>query len=167
MARINQVLSFTQPTPTTLQWSLGAQATVLDISRLSGAVMTRAAIHGLKQRCGDKAALGQEASAQAKFDAVRAMVDHYNSGTEEWNLSRQGGGRKSEADWVTEAIAALYEEELSDAEARIVMWAESKECDVPTMCKALAKSAKVAVKIAELKHGDGSGVDADELLGDI
>lgn len=64
---------------------------VLELDRVSDACRTYAAYHGFGQRCGDAAAIeraahgGKTAPAQAKWDAIRALVEHYNSGAEGWS----------------------------------------------------------------------------------
>lgn len=68
-----------------------AQALVLDLSKVSEACRTYAAFHGFGQRIGDAAAMeraahgGKTAPAQAKWDAMSALVEHYNSGAEGWS----------------------------------------------------------------------------------
>lgn len=67
------------------------EALVLDLSRVSEACRTYAAFHGFGQRIGDAAAIerasngGKTASAQTKWDAMSALVAHYNSGAECWS----------------------------------------------------------------------------------
>lgn len=64
---------------------------VLDLNSVSEQCRTYAAYHGFGQRIGDAAAMeraargGKSASPQEKFDAMRALVEHYNSGAEGWS----------------------------------------------------------------------------------
>ena len=64
---------------------------VLEMDRVSAACRTYAAYHGFGQRIGDAAAIeraahgGKTAPAQAKWDALSALVTHYNSGAEGWS----------------------------------------------------------------------------------
>jgi hypothetical protein len=81
-----QTLTFTVP---------GVSETLtLDLTRVSDACRTYAVYHGFGQRIGDAAALeraqrgGKSASAQEKWNALKVLVDHYNSGAESWSPKR-------------------------------------------------------------------------------
>jgi hypothetical protein len=64
---------------------------VLNLDSVSESCRTYAAYHGFGQRIGDAAAIeralngGKTASPQAKWDAMNALVSHYNSGAEGWS----------------------------------------------------------------------------------
>lgn len=64
---------------------------VLNLDSVSEACRTYAGYHGFGQRVGDAAAMeraargGKSATAQEKWDAMAALVNHYNSGAEGWS----------------------------------------------------------------------------------
>lgn len=102
---------------------------VLDTAKLSLAVIQRAAWHGLKQRVSDRAAIsrntdtGKPASPKDKLDAMRALVDHYHSGTNEWSMKREGGAGQSADSLLCEAMAQVYP---GKTEAEIKEWVKGK-----------------------------------------
>lgn len=67
--------------------------------RGSDALPSDAEKHGWEQRIGDKAAMskdtktGKPATVESKRDAMKALIDYYESGAAEWNLR---GGRAPE-----------------------------------------------------------------------
>lgn len=64
---------------------------VLEMDKVSEACRTYAGYHGFGQRIGDAAAMeraargGKSATPQEKWDAMNALVAHYNSGAEGWS----------------------------------------------------------------------------------
>jgi hypothetical protein len=68
-----------------------AEPLVLNLDSVSESCRTYAGYHGFGQRIGDAAAMeraargGKSASAQEKWDAMAALVSHYNSGAEGWS----------------------------------------------------------------------------------
>lgn len=70
------------------------QPLILDMEKVSEACKTYAGYHGFGQRIGDAAALerstrgGKSATAQEKWNAMSALVEHYNSGAEAWSPKR-------------------------------------------------------------------------------
>ena len=97
----------------------------LNLSRVSAAVRAMATIHGFKQRIADAAAIprdtatGKPASPADKFAAMRALVEHYESGSEEWSIRKSGGGGQSTG-LLRRAMAAFLIDRhaMSEADAR-------------------------------------------------
>lgn len=78
----------------------GVGILTLDLSKVHASNKEYAAFHGFKQRLVDAAALsadtatGKPATPQEKYDAIRLVVEHLNSGAEAWNRSGgEGAGR--------------------------------------------------------------------------
>ena len=75
----------------------GAGTCILSRSAISSTVTVRAMLHGLIQRVSDAAAksrdttTGLPATPEAKLAAMSRLVDHYNSGSEEWSPARVEG----------------------------------------------------------------------------
>ena len=73
---------------------LGAGEAVLRLNQVSAACKAEATIRGFNQRVVNAAALGRDkdtgkpATPAEKFEGVQALVEHYNSGTEEWSPAR-------------------------------------------------------------------------------
>ena len=87
--------------------------TIVFDTELAVHLMSRAACHGFEQRLRDRAAMsadtktGASATAQDKYDRIKALVDHYHAGGE-WEMrGAGGGGKKSEAAWILEALVAI------------------------------------------------------------
>lgn len=149
----------------------GAGTIVLDMAKLSDKIARRAAIHGMIQRVSDAAAIprdtktGKSATPQEKFDAMAELVEHYISGTTEWN--RKGAGRSPR--------------ELSGAgllRAVLELWQPKKPVEkINEFVKGL-KQAQIAALLSsselkefvdkareeELKKQQTEEVDAEELL---
>ena len=94
----NQVVKV-EVTDTALTFScIGHDGTAtLTLADVSAVIINRAAVHGLRQRIQDAAAqsrdevTGKPATPEEKFAAMKALVDHYMTGTIEWNVGRSGG----------------------------------------------------------------------------
>jgi hypothetical protein len=86
----------------TVTWTAtdGASVTI-HLERLHPSNKAYAALHGLKQKCGDAAAIGRSevtgksADDGEKLAAIREVVDHLESGSAEWNRKGSGGGGDS------------------------------------------------------------------------
>lgn len=74
--------------------------------------MFYASLHGFKQRLSDTAAQNAGTSLQDKLTAIRAIVEHYESGSPNWDRTRTSAPRKS----VDEMFKELSDD---DFEARI------------------------------------------------
>jgi len=172
MARNNQVVSFTQNDDGTQIFKVGAQSITFHPDLVSPANRTRAELHGWKQRISDKAALsrdpktGKSASAEDKFRAVAAIIAHYEAGGDSWDMPRVGGGGgRSEASYILEALANIQGLDVETMTARVAEMAEKRGLTSDTYLKRVATSNAVASEIARIKHGDAE--DADDLLEEL
>jgi len=79
---------------------LGAGECALRIGATAPEVQFEAMVRGFNQRCVNAAALGRDkdtgksATPAEKFAGVKALVDHYNSGSADWSPARTASGPK-------------------------------------------------------------------------
>jgi len=111
---INQTVTFT--------FDEGIAPITLAMSQVSPANATYAMLHGFAQRLGDNAAITKKdapdgVTEEMRRAAVQQMVDHYASGTVEWNL--KVSERKAPQNPVILAIAAKLGVTYAEAEAEV------------------------------------------------
>lgn len=165
-----------------LVWTYpGIGELVLDPDKVSATNRARFIVHGMKQRVNDAAALDADASGRvdprAKFEEMKRMIEHLESGTEEWNM-RPSAGATGPASYVTQALVALgtYQgvdvstPDLANAFVRRV--AEHPKFALKgEMAKARkwleANSKIIREKIAELRAAEAPAIDADAALGEL
>lgn len=86
----------------------GVPELVFDVNTMSAENMDYAIPFGMCHRLGDMAAIprkdGLVVTEQMRHDAIKAGMDHYASGTKEWNM--KGGTRAAPQNPVIQAIAA-------------------------------------------------------------
>lgn len=134
-------------------------------------LMTRAACHGFEQRLRDRAAMsadtktGLSATAQDKFERIKALVEHYHNGGE-WEMrGAGGGGKKAETEWILEALAAVKGTTADKMREMVAAAAAKKGIATDKYLKQVATVEEVALKVAQLKFGDQeAAVDLDELV---
>jgi hypothetical protein len=88
----------------------GLDGVIFDADKAHDAVRAYAMMHGFMQRLGDNAAISRTqkdgtvitVTEQMRRDAVMELVNHYESGTENWNLAVSSKAPKQNA-----AILAL------------------------------------------------------------
>jgi hypothetical protein len=164
MAR-TQTIKFVQNEDGTQTYIVGASTVTFQPDMASAACRVRAELHGWKQRIADKAALGKDATDQQKFDAIKAVIDHYEAGGNDWNMTRgAGGARKSEFDWTCEALAEVQGTDVETIVARLTAMAEKHATTPVALAKKLATKPDVATMIATLKSkgaAEGDDVDAE------
>lgn len=172
--RSNATVTMAQ-TDTTLTFNvLGAGSISLNLAAIHPDVLARAAIHGLKQRISDAAALpcnpdtGKPASPSEKFESLSALVEHYNTGTAEWARTRAAGEGTPRAGKTLQAIANVYK--LADeAAARAYVEGTAKKRGIEYK-EALAlwkKSDKIREELARMEAAIPAAVDADTLIDEL
>lgn len=173
MARENQVVETTMNEDGTITFKIGGQSVTFNPDKVDATLRVKAELHGWKQRIGDKAAMsrntdnGKSATPEQKFAAVKALVDHYESGTADWNLPRAGGGGgKRELDYVLEALANIQGVEVDAMRERVAELAEKREMTPDAYLRKLATTDAVSKEVARIKHGEAEGADnmLDELM---
>jgi hypothetical protein len=103
----------------------------LDLALLHRNVISRAVMHGLEQRVRDKGALGFDAitgryaTPREKFLAMKAVVEHLNSGAAEWELRTT---QRSESSLLAEAMALAFPQKTAQEIAeRIASWSPAEQ----------------------------------------
>lgn len=141
----------------------------LDLGKLSNAVFTRAATHGLIQRVSDRAAIGRDPKTfkpvdpMVKLEAMRGLVEHYHTGTEDWAMVRVGGGAGpgQETLWLVAALREIYPQRT---EEQLRSWLGKR---TKAEKAALMTSDKVGPVVERLRSEAGEGVKAEELLSEL
>lgn len=147
----------------------------LDMLKCDKKILDRARVHGFIQRVSDKAAIarntdtGLPVSPQEKFEAMRAMVDHFMSGTTEWNIKRaEGAGRKSGGlDGIAiDAVAEATGKTPAEVRDIIKAGSEAKKVTPAVYLAALSNAAKVKPILERMREeaAERAELDGDELL---
>ena len=129
-----------------------------------------AMLHGLKQRGADNGAVERKtkegrirtaAEQEAlRWENVRTMVDHINSGTGRWNIREPGAGgtRKPgiDVDLVIRAAVVVKGGAVSYADMRAYLQrrAATAGCGLEAIAVSLANDPKVAAAIAEIRRAE-------------
>ena len=153
----------------------------LSLERMSRECKERAMIHGILQRVGDGGAVERMDKAtgtirtDAEMDAIKqarivALIEHYNSGTADWNLVRAAGGGIDNTGLTIEAISRVYGWDIPTVEAKVTTMAEKKGIERKAMLATYGNIPDVAAMIGTIKAEraarsglDGAGM-ANELM---
>lgn len=152
----------------------------LDLGRIAPANRQRAELHGWVQRISDAAAIpfnkeeGRYATPGEKFEAMRALVEHYHEGGVEWGRKTAKGGAPkvtSEDLLILRAVAEVQGCEVATMRERVKEMAEKREVTQRAYLGAiLAKSASVKAVVERLRAEQpaaGAGLDGDTLLDEL
>lgn len=157
---------------------LGAGKIAFDAKKASPANRAFAEMHGWKQRLSDAAALprdkvtGKSATPEEKLAAIKARVEHYESGSTEWNMAR-AGGRPASVPPTPEEIASVMMEfgRAATIEAAIALLdklAHKNGIAREGAAAMLAADAKyMAAVLANRAKAAPSSIDADDLLSEF
>lgn len=137
----------------------------VSFANLSAAVRDRALAHGIVQRVIDAAALsrdgksGKSATPVEKWTAMKEIVDHLMSGTDQWSLARE-----QESPFVsllTQCLCEIYPERT---EEQVREWVKKRSAAERKAMLASEKVKPIAERIEaeKLKH-----IDTQELLDDL
>jgi hypothetical protein len=152
---------------------LGAGSVTFDPTKADPSNRTYAETHGWVQRISDAAAIsrdpetGKPASPADKLAAMQTLVDHYESGSEEWSRVGQGGGGKS---LTIEAIARIKGMAYDVAEAECAKFAEAKfGGDSKKALAYLRTGERVAREMEAMRRerAPAPKIDADKALDEI
>lgn len=140
-----------------------------DIAKCSEATRKRAELHGWIQRISDAAAqsrdtkTGKPAEPREKLSAMKRLVDWYETGTVDWKMS--GGERtapgSAEKALLVRCLREIYTERT---EEDLRAWVEKRSAAERA---ALLASEKIKQWAELFRAEQGSGVDAEELLGEL
>jgi hypothetical protein len=156
---------------------LGVGDLTLYLSRISEANTLRFVIHGAGQKVVDAAAIPAEpladteegraaqklARAQRKFNAMRRIVDHYNSGTDDWSPAREGGVVGLDTTLLA-AVSEVLGKDVPKVRELVAAGAEKKGVAQRAYLAKLAENADVAKVVNRLRAEGAGDVDPDEEL---
>ena len=152
----------------------------LHMDKVHSSNIAYAALHGMKQRCVDNSALNRadkdgkvrppEEQARLREEALVAMIQHYESGVDRWNIREpgKGGARKPaiDIDLVIRAAVVVKGGSVSYADMRAYLQrrATTAGCELEAIAMSLASDPKVAAAIAEIRRAeaDSSLIDGWE-----
>ena len=159
MARNAQITAAIDGTTLTLTFAHGRELT-LDFWRLSDEVRQYAALHGLKQKLVDAAAIGRNpetgrsATIQDKYEAVRAVYDRLLAGR--WNAERGEGGAPS-GGLLFAALVRMYDGKRTGEDIRAFLSGKDDKQKA-----ALRRNPRVAEIIEEIKAERAADGDGEE-----
>ena len=139
------------------------QTLTLQVGDLTESVVAYAALHGLKQKLVDAAAIarnpdtGRSATIEDKYDAVKAVYDRLLSG--QWNAPRGEGGTGT-GGLLFRALCEMYPAKTPTAIREFLAAKNAKEQ------AALRKNPRVAAIIDRLRAATTDD-DGEELLGEL
>ena len=149
----------------TLNFANGKEI-IISTNSLQNGLLYMAAIHGLKQKLVDAAAIsrnpetGRPASVEDKYQAVKAVYDRLLAG--QWNATREGGGNAGGL--LLQALCRMYEGRKTVEELKAFL-ADKTDAEKT----ALRKNPRVAAIIEDIRaeQGKAANIDTDELLGEL
>lgn len=160
-----------QVTPEGIVFSVkDAGSITLNLSAVSEAIKARACLHGLNQRIIDAAAksrdpsTGMPAAPQAKLEAMKRLVDHYASGTEDWSPAREASSGPGLDALALFAVAEATEKDLPTTRAFIEAGATKHGITQRAYLAKLCTSALVAPILTRLRAAQAPEVSADDEL---
>lgn len=149
----------------------GAGRVTLDLAAVSTENQDYAVFHGFKQRIVDSAALERGAGPEAKLAEMARLVEHYNSGSSEWNVTRTGGGGGGQEALVVLALKRVYGDRSGEPDVERLM--AKRGIDRKAALKVWAGTDKVAAAMAAIQaeraaqKASAAAVDADDLLAEL
>lgn len=140
-----------------ITWTvLGVGDLTLDMTKLHRGIITDSAYHGMTQRISDAAAIprdtatGRSATPREKFDAMRALVGHYETGTDQWRVR---GEREDAGSLTIQAIMRVTGVDLAQAEETVRKLALARfEGERTAALRYLATGARVAEAMAKIRQ---------------
>lgn len=139
----------------------GKEPFKLGLDDLHADMVVHAALHGLKQKVVDAAALGAGYTLTEKYLAMQEVIERLFSAEPTWNKRAEGGG--SVTGLLYRALVRLY----PDKEVETIR--EYHDKLDKSQQYALRKNPKVAAIIEEIKAEsvDTSAVDTDSMLDEL
>lgn len=163
----------------TFRFAFGLSELVFHLDKCSDAIKARASLVGMAQvRLVDAAAIGradkegniipERQRVEMKHERIAALIEHYESGTEEWTLSGGGSGAPSAA-ITLQAIARVKSVTMAEAEGMVKRYADKTfEGDTRKCLAFLREGAEVAQAILDIKReGIKTNVNADDALDEL
>jgi hypothetical protein len=148
----------------------GKQFAKLELGKMSASNLAYAALHGMKQRCKDGAALQTTddyvPTAQDKFYGICDLVAHYNSGATEWSV-RGDGAAVARVGNTLQAFANVYGFTLENAKTKMEGFAAKRGIEYKEALKIWAGADKIVEEVARMKAAIPAKLNADELLNEM
>lgn len=150
----------------------GAGSIGFDPDKASDECAREALLLGWKTRIGNAARMerdeaGNPASPSAKFEAIKALVDHYESGVDRWTIRVAGDGSTAVSGLTLQAIAnCRFNGDIVKAGEKADAMAGKLGIERKALLAQLANAKDVAREIASLKAAK-SKVNADDLLDEL
>ena len=144
----------------------GSKSITLSMAKVHADNVAYAAMHGMKQRLGDMAALsrvvatGKAATPADKFAAIARGVEHYESGTDQWNMKGSSERTDGELVMLAEVISKLKSKPLEEVSA----WLKTKSASER---KALTLAPAIKPRMDELRAEASKGVDSEAMLAEL
>lgn len=152
----------------------------LNLTALHADIKFRAVIHGMLQRIGDGGAVERMDKqtglirTDAEMDAIKkarivALIEHYNSGTDEWNVARGLPKGPDTSGLVIEAISRVYGWDVPTVEAKVTKMADQKGIERKEMLRTYANIPDVAAMIGTIKaeRAARTGLDAQGMADEL
>lgn len=148
----------------TLNFANGKEL-IITTNSLKDGMLYMAAIHGLKQKLVDAAAIsrnpetGRAATVEDKYQAVKTVYDRLLTG--QWNATREGGATGG---LLLQALIRMYDGRRTPEDVKNFL---ANKTDAEKA--ALRKNPRVAQIIEEIRAetGKAANIDTDELLGEL
>lgn len=133
---------------------------VVELAKLSPEILKHAALHGLKQKIVDAAAMGAGATITDKYEAMQEVVERLTSAEATWNKGNIGAGGGAKGGLLFKALCRMYPDKDPETVRNYHNGLDKSQQ------AALRKNAKIAGIIEEIKAEsvNTKGIDSDELL---
>ena len=156
---------------------IGHPTLTLKLSMVSEANKARAIVHGFGQRVVDAAAIpaeplpatpeGREAQkvarAARKHDLIQKVIEHYNSGSEDWSAARAAGVVGLDRILLGAVCEVLGKDEAT-VRGLVKLGAEKREVTQGAYLAKLATNADVAKVVDRMRAETAGEMSADEEL---
>lgn len=137
----------------------GLPPITLDINKVSETCRARAALVGFGQtRIADAAAVSrtdkdgniipETERLRRKHENMLRLVAHYESGTEDWELPRVGGGARGPSE--SDVLEAIKRATGVDGETMLARWIAKEKCERADALKALCGAASIKKALLEI-----------------
>jgi hypothetical protein len=129
-------------------------------------ILLRLAIHGLKQKIADAAAIpcdtvtGKSASIDDKFSAMQRVRDNLVEGG--WGIIRDGGNSEPKGGYLFNALCELYAGKKTPEEIKTFLAGKDKKAQAQ-----LRENAKVKPIIDRMKAEIAKDIDTDSMLDEL
>lgn len=149
----------------TLNFVTGEELAI-SLDKLSPEILTQAALHGLKQKLVDAAAIardpttGLSATPEDKYHAVRAVYDRITKADGTWNAIREGEA-KAHGGMFVRALMELTSKTRDEVMAYIDTLSKEQAAALKKNAKVMDIIQRMEREAAAAKVGE---IDADDLL---